>query len=64
MHINKTWIILSHIQQSTSLFIVIITKETRHSRLLPIFLSVNYKVVSENELEQGELVVVSNSLMT
>ena len=64
MHINKTQIILSHIQQSTSLFIVIITKETRHSKLLPIFLSVNYKVVSENGLEQGELVIVSNSLMT
>lgn len=64
MHINQTQIILSHIQQSSSLFIIIITKETRHSKLLTIFLSVNYKVVGENGLEQGELVIISESLMT
>lgn len=52
--INQTHGILSYIQQCASLFIIIVTKETRHT----------IKLLDENELKQNEPVIGSKYLMT
>lgn len=44
VHINQTHIILSYVQQNAIMVIIIMTKETRYSKPLPIFLSAKYRV--------------------